>query len=163
MPSSVLPCLRNFHPTTKPPSSMRPVSIVGAAFRGLFSLPCDTLCQTLTLSRLSLSLSLSLSVSVSLSLPRFLPLAFSPLYLLLSFVAVTRIVYLTSSNPLRCAFTPSALSFLPFRFPIYPFRWLTLPLFLSLPLSRSFLTSEILNRSPLPLIQRPGTQCSAES
>lgn len=42
-------------------------------------------------------------------------------------------LHASSTNP-RCAFTPSAVSFLPFRFPIYPFRWLRFPLpSLSLP------------------------------
>lgn len=40
-------------------------------------------------------------------------------------------LHASSTNP-RCAFTPSAVSFLPFRFPIYPFRWLRFPLSLSL-------------------------------
>lgn len=61
-------------------------------------------------------------------------------------------LHASSTNP-RCAFTPSAVSFLPFRFPIYPFRWLRFPL----PSLFLFHTSGILNRGSLALIRRPAT------
>lgn len=131
MLSSVLPCLRNFHPTTKPPSSVGPVSIVDAALHGLFPLSYDV-------PDTDIVPTLSVPFYLSHCHPFFSFRLSYPLHASSTSTSPPYPIPVVLSRPRHFPSSRSAFQFIPFAGSYFSFY---------------LVSSEILNRSSVPLIR----------